>query len=103
MGWKRSWTVTNALRTRSEGQRTNVTPKQRHCEESGYPNAGLAVFSPLKVAFLILTAPSLAYVWDNVIAKVYMASQEVQLAKWKRAKVALKDTLYHTWGLILAI
>jgi hypothetical protein len=42
-------------------------------------------------------------VWDNVIAKVYTASQEVQLAKWKRAKVALKDTLYHTWDLILAI
>lgn len=34
--------------------------------------------------------------WDNVIAKVCMASQELQFAKWKRAKVALKDTLYHT-------
>lgn len=40
---------------------------------------------------------------DNVTVKVWMTRQEVLLAKGKRTEVALKDTLYHTDNLTLAI
>lgn len=85
------------LVSRSRGLKS--PPSKGTVRRVGYPNTGSAV-SPLEAVFWgdlsCKIAPSLALTWGNVIAEVSTASQEVQFAKWKRAKVALKDTLYHT-------